>query len=371
MKKIFRHPACLAAFAALACLGWSCDDQPEELPWFLDVNLKFSARVTPQPGQEVKCYLYYKEVKGSEFTALTPDMEVGAVLTEKDIAEGLRLTFDPVPREAEKVYVSSWVDIDSNGTLNKGDLAAFYGNCRFEDVASGAASPTNAGGDYAINLNHMLIYGDDLVARDATDIEGNVYKTVVIGGQVWFRENLRTTRFANGDAIPTGFDDTAWMNLSTPGYAQAPGTKLEEDGLHYNWYAASDARGLCPEGWTVPTEADWETLEVTIGMDAATAAKDGWRHTAYEGEKLKSKERGFGGSDEFGFSVLPSGERMKDNGTFNNVTNYAYIWTVTINPKNAMQAYRRIFRSNYRNLNKQPIKFTAGCNVRCIKVLDE
>lgn len=88
MKKIFRHPACLAAFAALACLGWSCDDQPEELPWFLDVNLKFSARVTPQPGQEVKCYLYYKEVKGSEFTALTPDMEVGAVLTEKDIAEG-------------------------------------------------------------------------------------------------------------------------------------------------------------------------------------------------------------------------------------------------------------------------------------------
>ena len=121
----------------------------------------------------------------------------------------------------------------------------------------------------------------------------------------------------------------------------------------------------------MPTEADWETLEVTIGMDAATAAKDGWRHTAYEGEKLKSKERGFGGSDEFGFSVLPSGERMKDNGTFNNVTNYAYIWTVTINPKNAMQAYRRIFRSDYRNLNKQPIKFTAGCNVRCIKVLDE
>lgn len=71
-------------------------------------------------------------------------------------------------------------------------------------MASGAASPTNAGGDYAINLNHMLIYGDDLVARDATDIEGNVYKTVVIGGQVWFRENLRTTRFANGDAIPPG-----------------------------------------------------------------------------------------------------------------------------------------------------------------------
>lgn len=62
---------------------------------------------------------------------------------------------------------------------------------------------------------------------------------------------------------------------------------------------------------------------------------------------------------------------MKDNGTFNNITNYAYIWTVTINPKNAMQAYRRIFHSNYRNLNKQPIKFTAGCNVRCIKVLDE
>lgn len=217
----------------------------------------------------------------------------------------------------------------------------------------------------------MLIYGDELVARDATDIEGNVYKTVVIGGQVWFKENLRTTRFANGDAIPAGFDDSAWMNLSTPGCAQAPGTNLEEDGLHYNWYAASDSRGLCPEGWTVPTEADWETLEVTIGMDAATAAKDGWRHTAYEGEKLKSKERGFGGSDEFGFSVLPSGERMKDNGTFNNVSSYAYIWTVTVNPKNALQAYRRIFRNDYRNLNKQPIKFTAGCNVRCIKVLDE
>lgn len=75
-------------------------------------------------------------MKGSEFSALTPDMEVSAVLTEKDIAEGLRLTFDPVPRDAEKVYVSSWVDIDGDGTVSKGDLAAFYGNCRFEDVAS-------------------------------------------------------------------------------------------------------------------------------------------------------------------------------------------------------------------------------------------
>ena len=243
MKKIFRYPACLAAFAALAGLAWSCDDQPEELPWFLDINLKFSARIMPLPGQEVKCCLYYKDVKGSEFSALTPDMEVSAVLTEKDIAEGLRLTFDPVPRDAEKVYVSSWVDIDGDGTVSKGDLAAFYGNCRFEDVASGTASPANAGGAYAINLSHMLIYGDELVARDATDIEGNVYKTVVIGGQVWFKENLRTTRFANGDAIPAGFDDSAWMNLSTPGCAQAPGTNLEEDGLHYNWYAASDSRG--------------------------------------------------------------------------------------------------------------------------------
>ena len=55
MNKIFRYPACLAAFAALAGLAWSCDDQPEELPWFLDINLKFSARIMPLPGQEVKC----------------------------------------------------------------------------------------------------------------------------------------------------------------------------------------------------------------------------------------------------------------------------------------------------------------------------
>lgn len=79
------------------------------------------------------------------------------------------------------------------------------------------------------------------------DIEGNIYKTVQIGSQVWMAENLKTTKFINGDNITTG--------IHTQGEANIP-----IYGLLYTWHVTNDSRGVCPTDWHVPSEAEWNVL---------------------------------------------------------------------------------------------------------------
>ena len=89
------------------------------------------------------------------------------------------------------------------------------------------------------------------------DIDGNVYHTVTIGTQIWMVENLKTTKYRNGDGIPNVTDNTQWGNLTTWAYCNynndaANGTKY---GKLYNWYAVNDSRNIAPTGWHVPTDA--------------------------------------------------------------------------------------------------------------------
>jgi uncharacterized protein (TIGR02145 family) len=96
-----------------------------------------------------------------------------------------------------------------------------------------------------------------------TDIEGNVYKTVSIGSQVWMAENLKTTKYRNGDPIPNITDETEWPNLSTGAYCDydnIPGNGVIYGKL-YNWFAVDDSRNIAPNGWHVPTYEDYTILE--------------------------------------------------------------------------------------------------------------
>ena len=97
-----------------------------------------------------------------------------------------------------------------------------------------------------------------------TDIDGNVYNTVRIGTQCWMEENLKTTRYSNGDPLITETDDEIWSTLTTGAYCwynndaaayQAP------YGALYNWYSVADSRNLCPAAWHVPGDAEWTVLE--------------------------------------------------------------------------------------------------------------
>jgi hypothetical protein len=95
-----------------------------------------------------------------------------------------------------------------------------------------------------------------------TDQQGNVYKTIVIGSQEWMAENLKTSIYRNGEAIANVTDDSQWQVLTTGAWCyynndnqfNCPHGKL------YNWYAVADPRNLCPTGWHVPTDGEWNVL---------------------------------------------------------------------------------------------------------------
>jgi uncharacterized protein (TIGR02145 family) len=114
-----------------------------------------------------------------------------------------------------------------------------------------------------IFMNSSCKKDNEIPVEDSvTDIDGNVYSTVTIGTQVWMKENLKATKYDNGDPIPNISDGTQWQALTEGAYCYYENSVSSANtyGLLYNWYAVNDSRNICPEGWHVPTTSDWNTL---------------------------------------------------------------------------------------------------------------
>lgn len=204
------------------------------------------------------------------------------------------------------------------------------------------------------------------------------FDSVRIGNQYWMAKNLNTTQFNNGDYIATGFSNAEWIDLldketntGTPAYCKYPNA-TDEDGLLYNWFAATDPRGVCPEGWRVPSDDDWIVLEQFLGMDSETANSEGWRHTSREAIYLKTNEKDFGlSAGTYGFNALPSGHRDKADGVFKTYDVDAYFWASTTvdpdDPNLKFQGRRRLLRYSRNDINRSGIHKGAGMSIRCIK----
>lgn len=145
-----------------------------------------------------------------------------------------------------------------------------------------------------------------------SDIDGNTYRTVTIGTQVWMQENLRTTKYADGSVIPNVTDDAAWEGLSTGAWCHNSNIADYDIpyGKLYNWYTVADPRGLCPAGWHVPTDEEWTTLIAYLGGESVVGKKmkatTGW----YDYPGLSGN-----GTNESGFTGFPGGYRHS-NGVF-------------------------------------------------------
>ena len=139
------------------------------------------------------------------------------------------------------------------------------------------------------------------------DIDGNEYHYTTIGSQMWMVENLRTTRYRNGDSIPDVTDNTEWRNLTSGAfcYYNNDSNNGKTYGLLYNWYVPGDNRNVAPTGWRVATVDDWNTLINYLGG------------TGVAGGKLKESGNSHwisansDASNAFNFSALPSG--LRDN----------------------------------------------------------
>ncbi len=193
-----------------------------------------------------------------------------------------------------------------------------------------------------------------------TDIDGNVYHTVRIGTQVWMVENLKTTKYRDGTSIPNITDNTAWSNLTTGAYCDynnGPSNSATYGRL-YNWYAATDARGICPTGWHVPSDAEWTTLVNYFGGDSVAGGKlkeAGTTHWASPNT---------GATNESGFTAFPGGYRQS-NGSFDDIGIVGYWWSAT--GTDAATAWYRFMGCGNSDVGRNNYGKTGGFSVRCVR----
>ncbi len=145
-----------------------------------------------------------------------------------------------------------------------------------------------------------------------TDIDGNAYKTIKIGDQIWMAENLKTSKYNDGTEIPNVIDDEEWETLTEGAY-----TYYNKDANHnatygklYNWHAVNTGK-LCPQGWHIPTDAEWTQLINYLGEDEAGQKMKSTGNST-DGTGLWDKDLGYEGTNESGFSGLPGGHRYGD-----------------------------------------------------------
>ncbi len=247
-----------------------------------------------------------------------------------------------------------------------------------------------------------VIYGDGV-----SDIDGNQYITVIIGDQEWMAENLRVTQYNNGDAIPSDLSDSDWRNTTAGAYAIYDHNASDTDGINspeemvdaygklYNWYAAANPRGLCPEGWSLPSHDEWTQLERYLCNALGNANCDeqfpydntttGWGGTN-EANALKSCRQvnsplpgcntsehprwaqhfAHHGFDEYGFSALPGGHRRSFDSGFFNLGGIGFYWSVS-EPGVEGGAWSRGIYSNNPKMSRSYFNKREGYSVRCVR----
>ena len=206
---------------------------------------------------------------------------------------------------------------------------------------------------------------------DPLDYQGYDYETVQIGEQCWFSENLRAESYRNGDLMLSNLTDAEW-SIATQGanavYDNDP-SYLLSFGRLYNAAAVLDSRDLCPSNWHVPSDNDWTTLELILGMEEVETSDTGWRGEN-EGLLLKSEtgwyENG-NGIDAMGFEAKAAGIRYH-HGAYAYVSKNATIWSSSVDQSGILW-YRHLHytesgiqRSTYNN--------QVGFSVRCIQNAD-
>jgi uncharacterized protein (TIGR02145 family) len=163
--------------------------------------------------------------------------------------------------------------------------------------------------------------------ENVTDIDGNVYKTVKIGNQLWMVENLKVTHYRNGDPINHVTDMSEWPSGASYSNYDNDTTNGSTYGRLYNWYAVDDSRNIAPEGWHVATDEDWNELEMFLGSDAGGKLKATGTIEGGDGLWYEPNE---GATNESGFSALPGGLiRIAYGAIFDGLGEAAVFWTST------------------------------------------
>jgi uncharacterized protein (TIGR02145 family) len=285
-------------------------------------------------------------------------------------------------------YSSTIVTFEYGTTTNYGSIAT----ATQSPVTGNAITNVSANitGLTAATIYHYRIkavnslgttYGSDLTfttfsSNIITDIDGNIYNIITIGTQIWMKENLKTTKYSNGNLVGTTTPATLDISSeSTPKYQWAYSSNesnVMTYGRLYTWYAVIDSRNVCPTGWHVPTDAEWTTLinYITIngygyggsGNDIAKslAATSGWTTWGVAGTVGNDQAS----NNTSGFTALPSGYRLY-SGAFLSIGDNGHWWSASeFDATNAL-----VFTIEYNNSNvgSSMDEKNIGFSVRCLR----
>jgi uncharacterized protein (TIGR02145 family) len=227
---------------------------------------------------------------------------------------------------------------------------------------------------YATNSSGTSYGNEFIFITPMTDIDGNVYNTAVVGNQVWTLFNLKTTRLNNNVLIPIIQDDTPWSLLNTCAYCWYKNDESANKNIYgalYNWYAVNTGK-LCPSGWHLPAESEWNELTNYLGGKGIASGKlkeqgtDHWLKPNY------------GATNDYGFSALPGGYRTGVNclqchdthvlslvGTFLDKTYFGWYWTST--EADSIGARARMMTYDASEIVSGTGLKRNGYSVRCVK----
>jgi len=249
-------------------------------------------------------------------------------------------------------------------------------------VGSGNGGGDNEGGDDNPDENDTTVTAQPCPGTPTvTDVDGNVYNTVQIGEQCWMRENLKTTKYANGTTIPLG--TTTSLDVAYRYYPDNDSANVADYGYLYNWAAVmngslsssanpSGVQGICPDGWHVPSDDEWTELtnyvssqsQYVCGDDTNYIAKALASETGWNSSSLFNCKVGYNpdANNATGFSARPAGYYRGNYGYFGDL---AYFWSAT--QYNSNNAYVRYLYYNDAFVTKGNNSKNHGYSVRCVR----
>jgi uncharacterized protein (TIGR02145 family) len=224
--------------------------------------------------------------------------------------------------------------------------------------------------DMAYNTGERSQYTDvsgnngTLTLTECKDGDDNNYPVVTINNQIWMAENLKTTKYNDGTAIPSVTDITAWSALHSPGYCWYNNDSVTYKatyGALYNWFtvdaSSNGDKNICPKGWHVATDAEWTTLITYLGGETVAGVKlkeIGTTHWTIPNTAA---------TNETGFMALPGGYRY-GNGSFVELGFSGYWWSST---EYADYAWERYMSSSYSGVYRGYYLKQHGFSVRCLQ----
>jgi uncharacterized protein (TIGR02145 family) len=184
--------------------------------------------------------------------------------------------------------------------------------------------------------------------------------TIQIGNQKWMSKNLDVAFYRNGDAIPQVTDATAWAALTTGAWCYYNNDPIQggKFGKLYNWYAVNDPRGLAPQGWHIPSDAEWTTLTTTLGGASVAGGK------MKEAGIVNWTSPNTAADNSSGWAGLPGGFRG-DNGPFFIVGSNGFWWSST--ETNTTLAWVRYLSYSDGGVGRYDYGKRLGFSFRCLR----